>query len=228
MKASEVSFLHNEKIFFNDFRLYLLIYLRTLDLYPIMFFFFRQKVHRFLRNVWEINHLKFSNLHHFLYFYLHKSPCSSARYVPLHSYPAAKWYILQLSPCSQVVYSSIVSLQPSGIFFHCLPVAKWYILQLSPCSQVVYSSIVSLQPSGIFFHCLPAAKWYILPLSPSSQVVYSSIVSLNQVRCSSTSSHSQMRYTSINWLVWFDGISTIVGYSMPNPVYTDVLDIYDL
>ena len=29
-------------------------------------------------------------------------------------------------------------------------------------------------------------------------------------------------------LVWFYGISTIVGYLMPNPVYTYILDIYDL
>ena len=28
--------------------------------------------------------------------------------------------------------------------------------------------------------------------------------------------------------VWFYGISTIVGYLMPNPVYTYVLDVYDL
>ena len=29
-------------------------------------------------------------------------------------------------------------------------------------------------------------------------------------------------------LVWFDGISTIVGYLMPNPLYTYILNIYDL
>ena len=29
-------------------------------------------------------------------------------------------------------------------------------------------------------------------------------------------------------LVWFYGISTIVGYLMPNPLYTYVLNIYDL
>ena len=29
-------------------------------------------------------------------------------------------------------------------------------------------------------------------------------------------------------LVWFYGISTIVGYIMPNPFYTYILDIYDL
>ena len=28
-------------------------------------------------------------------------------------------------------------------------------------------------------------------------------------------------------LVWFYGISTIVGYLMPNPLYTYILDIYD-
>ena len=28
-------------------------------------------------------------------------------------------------------------------------------------------------------------------------------------------------------LVWLYGISTIEGYSMPNPVYTYILDIYD-
>ena len=31
-----------------------------------------------------------------------------------------------------------------------------------------------------------------------------------------------------NWLLGFYGISTLVGYSMPNPVYTYLLDIYDL
>ena len=29
-------------------------------------------------------------------------------------------------------------------------------------------------------------------------------------------------------LVWFCGISTIVGYLMPNPFYTYILNIYDL
>ena len=29
-------------------------------------------------------------------------------------------------------------------------------------------------------------------------------------------------------LVWFYGISTFVGYLMPNPLYTYILDIYDL
>ena len=29
-------------------------------------------------------------------------------------------------------------------------------------------------------------------------------------------------------LVWFYAISTIVGYLMPNPLYTYVLNIYDL
>ena len=29
-------------------------------------------------------------------------------------------------------------------------------------------------------------------------------------------------------LVWFYGISTIVGYLMPNPLYTYMLNIYDL
>ena len=34
----------------------------------------------------------------------------------------------------------------------------------------------------------------------------------------------------ITWfgLVWFNGISTIVGYLIPNPLYTYILDIYDL
>ena len=30
------------------------------------------------------------------------------------------------------------------------------------------------------------------------------------------------------WVVWFYGISTLVGYSMPNPVHTYILNIYDL
>ena len=30
------------------------------------------------------------------------------------------------------------------------------------------------------------------------------------------------------WLVRFYGISTIVGYLMPNPLYTYILNIYDL
>ena len=31
------------------------------------------------------------------------------------------------------------------------------------------------------------------------------------------------------WLVWlvFYGISTLIGYFLPNPLYTDILDIYD-
>ena len=29
-------------------------------------------------------------------------------------------------------------------------------------------------------------------------------------------------------LVWFYGISTIVGYLMPNPLFTYILNIYDL
>ena len=29
-------------------------------------------------------------------------------------------------------------------------------------------------------------------------------------------------------LVWFHGISTLVGYLMPNPIYTYILNIYDL
>ena len=28
-----------------------------------------------------------------------------------------------------------------------------------------------------------------------------------------------------NWIVWFDGISTIVGYLMPNPFCTYIFDI---
>ena len=35
-----------------------------------------------------------------------------------------------------------------------------------------------------------------------------------------------------DWLVWlvllFNGISTFVGYLMPNPLYTYILNIYDL
>ena len=33
---------------------------------------------------------------------------------------------------------------------------------------------------------------------------------------------------NIEGLVWFYGISTIVGYLMLNPVYKYILDIYDL
>ena len=29
-------------------------------------------------------------------------------------------------------------------------------------------------------------------------------------------------------MIWFDGISTIVGYLLPNPLYTYILNIYDL
>ena len=29
-------------------------------------------------------------------------------------------------------------------------------------------------------------------------------------------------------LVWFYGLSTIVGYQMPNPVYTYMINTYDL
>ena len=31
-----------------------------------------------------------------------------------------------------------------------------------------------------------------------------------------------------NEFVWFDGISNMVGYLIPNPIYTYILDIYDL
>ena len=33
---------------------------------------------------------------------------------------------------------------------------------------------------------------------------------------------------NIDGLVWFNCTLTIVGYLMPNPVYTGVLNIYDL
>ena len=36
-----------------------------------------------------------------------------------------------------------------------------------------------------------------------------------------------VRYKLLD-LVWFYGISTILGYLMPNPVYTYILNIYDL
>ena len=29
-------------------------------------------------------------------------------------------------------------------------------------------------------------------------------------------------------MIWFDGISSSVGYSMPNPLHTYILNIYDL
>ena len=29
-------------------------------------------------------------------------------------------------------------------------------------------------------------------------------------------------------LVWFYGITTVVGYLIPNPLYTNILNIYDL
>ena len=32
----------------------------------------------------------------------------------------------------------------------------------------------------------------------------------------------------LDWLVWFYGISAIVGYLMPNPLYSYILNIYDL
>ena len=32
----------------------------------------------------------------------------------------------------------------------------------------------------------------------------------------------------LNSLGWFYGLSTIVGYLMPNPVFTYILNIYDL
>ena len=40
---------------------------------------------------------------------------------------------------------------------------------------------------------------------------------------------SDLKKTS-DWfsLAWFYGISTIVGHLMPNPVYTSILDIYNL
>ena len=41
---------------------------------------------------------------------------------------------------------------------------------------------------------------------------------------------THMRIITLVWfgLVCFYGISTIVGYLKPNPLYTYILDIYDL
>ena len=33
---------------------------------------------------------------------------------------------------------------------------------------------------------------------------------------------------TLDGLIWFDGILTIVGYSMSNPICTYILDLYDL
>ena len=38
----------------------------------------------------------------------------------------------------------------------------------------------------------------------------------------------QYKQQMINGLVGFYGISTIIGYLMPNPIYTHILDIYEL
>ena len=35
-------------------------------------------------------------------------------------------------------------------------------------------------------------------------------------------------FTDLTSLVWFYGISIIVGYLMPNPLYTYILNTYDL
>ena len=39
--------------------------------------------------------------------------------------------------------------------------------------------------------------------------------------------YTYIKYIGFGW-VWFDGISTIVGYLMPNPLYTCIINIYDL
>ena len=38
----------------------------------------------------------------------------------------------------------------------------------------------------------------------------------------------KIEYFMVGWLVVFYGISTLEGYSMLNPVYTYILNIYDL
>ena len=42
-----------------------------------------------------------------------------------------------------------------------------------------------------------------------------------------SSLHIYIKYIKFG-LVWFYGISTIVGYLMPNPLYTYIQNIYDL
>ena len=44
---------------------------------------------------------------------------------------------------------------------------------------------------------------------------------------SKSSLHMYNKYIGFG-LVWFYGISTVVGYLMPNPRYTCILNIYDL
>ena len=40
--------------------------------------------------------------------------------------------------------------------------------------------------------------------------------------------HKYVYETIYTYMVGFYGISTIVGYLMPNPLYTYILNIYDL
>ena len=46
----------------------------------------------------------------------------------------------------------------------------------------------------------------------------------------STENNVDKHIGKVVWLSWFGfyGISTIVGYLMPNPLYTYILNIYDL
>ena len=60
-------------------------------------------------------------------------------------------------------------------------------------------------------------------------LVWYSLWHINHCRLSNAKS-SLYIYIKYIWfgLVWFYGISTIVGYLMPNPLYTYILNIYDL
>ena len=40
--------------------------------------------------------------------------------------------------------------------------------------------------------------------------------------------YSQLTEIKIDWLVVLYGISTLVGYLMPNPVYIHIINIHDL
>ena len=41
-------------------------------------------------------------------------------------------------------------------------------------------------------------------------------------------SHGVIFLQLVGWLVGFYGLSTLIGYLIPNPVYTYILNVYDL
>ena len=72
----------------------------------------------------------------------------------------------------------------------------------------------------------------VLGLEPPHQLQFnvksSTPVGVGGINMQSTYSTAADDWTQKIGLVGFYGISTIIGYLMPNPLYTYILDIYDL